>query len=236
MKMKLSLLAIVGSFQLFANTTVKTISEEGTRIGYEVAAGMRQESELFDFYEREVGALDVETLQKNPELVFRRGLTRLAVFFDLLSIDQARNFLEDIHRDFSFVLSYAPKESRYYRAAAFQVQVSRFLLDSEFQSWEEFGGALEVFFEQVLRKWAKNPVNTGRALREDVYENLLSSKEAFDSFAEFVMIVNDDPEFLLSDIEPDVVEILGVSEDGVLGFRLRYSRSPCLKFLEEMGI
>lgn len=240
MKMRICLLALFCfCFQIQADSRMEAIYAEGARIAREVEGRGEEKTRLVDFYENEIAQLDLETLQKNPELVFRKAFARIDNFFTVSSPYEARAYIESLYKDFSFIVEFAPKESRYGRAAQFQSNLCRRWLDSGFQNWEEFTACFDSFAEDVLRQWASNQSASGKALRQDVYENLLSSKEAFDSFAQFAMIANEDVEFLLSNIKPDKVEVLGVSEGDLqscLRFKFDYSRSRCLRYSYEMEI
>ncbi|MDP1609114.1 MAG: hypothetical protein Q8L98_07365 [Chlamydiales bacterium] len=213
----------------YADSTVSRIYEEAYALkAHELEYEKDSEELLFDFYSEKIASLDVKTLQENPELVFRKGLA----FFErpMMSDEDAPSFFSELVRryvelekDLQFVLDYARKDSRLFQSAKLIREIVLALLRApscDPDTWEK---TMFAYFETVLQEWATNSSLTGRALRENVYQNICANDSVRNAFCQFVLLTNEDPDLALGYIEPDRIEVLGLAEEnGSLVYQIDY--------------
>jgi len=171
---------------------------------------------LFEFYSREIEKIDFETLKKNPELIFRRGLAWFEVMDAEESIQKINEGLVLLQNDFQFVMNYSSPTSRLFLAAQEKNNYINHFLQASVQSVEGLIRVNEAFKEEILRQWATNPLATGKELRENVFLHLKRSPDASAAFFDFMLLFEGDPDLALGYIKPYDMEVLGIvpQEDG----------------------
>lgn len=216
--MKMLRILLVLTCCAYANDPVENIYQRASELVANDVSEKEDEELLFEFYSEEIAKIDEDTLQKNPELLFRRGVAWL---LSLGSLEEIISQLPKVREDFQFVLDHAEKESRLFAAAQLKNERIDAILEASPESLEEFGEAWESFNEKKLRQWAINPLASGKELREDVYLNVRRDPKIAASFYEYALLSEDEPEVALGYIEPKV-EMIGILPDEEGGAALAY--------------
>lgn len=214
----------------YSNDIIQNLRQEGYRLVRNKSYEEDENIILYNFYSEKIERMDLETLKKNPEIIFRRGCAWFEFLFDIKSFKKFINQLDEVKKDFKFVLDNADKESRVFLAADLKYKLIDYILKSSPKNDEEFIDSVFKFNENLLKKWAKDITLTGKALREDVFLNLEENVEKKMSFHDFISLYERDPDVSLKYIQPyDIdIDVCGIvpygKNKGALLYRIEFFR------------
>lgn len=181
---------------------------------------------LFEFYSKEIAKMDVETIQKHPEIVFRKSLVAYHLLGGEDSPQRIHYQLTSLRRDLEFVMYYVESSSKLFKAAKLQIEHIDYLLSHYPRNTEELLASRRQFFEERLKEWSTDRSLSGRDLRENVFLNIQNSPEVARSFFDFATIFTFEAEPILGDIQPMGAHLVGLVPQGngqsVLTCELRY--------------
>ncbi len=171
--------------------------------------------DLLTTYSSIIEKLDLELLIQNLELVYRRAIARKDVVirgnYSLKGAPSPR-IIEQlllIRKDYEFVLNHAPPSSRLYLATQIKMDHLDNILLSPLNDFDIHNLVHDdVPIELHLNEWATEPGLTGIELRENVFLNLQKCSEAHDSFLDYVLLCQCDPDIALGYLKPDAFEII----------------------------
>lgn len=170
-----------------------------------------EEDLLFEFYSNMAAAMDVQTLEKNPELIFRKAIAESCVSFE--SIETLCELLIKLRKDFQFVVKHAEKDTLLFEAAQFKIKQIDAILQGNPRNEDDLDPIITAFYEEFLRKWATHPEATGIALREEVLSNLLKNEALAASFYHDVLLLADEPNCSLGYVKLHRIEVTEITYD-----------------------
>ncbi len=225
-------LAVVSLVVGYSNEAIDKIYQQASQIVKNNNSDKEDEELLFEFYFNEIAKLDFETLEKNPELVFRKDLAWFEVIGSLESVSKIKNQLDLLKNDLQFVIDHSDQRSRLFKAAQLKSDLVNSFLKTSLTKEEDLLGAFVLFNESFLRKWGtKGSTATGKNLREEVFSNVQNFPDIAALFFDYLILAEDDPDLVLGYIKPDLVKAVkvDVDEDGevVLVCEIEYSTSGC---------
>ncbi|HEY5260324.1 MAG TPA: hypothetical protein VIJ46_06715, partial [Rhabdochlamydiaceae bacterium] len=188
---------------------------------------------LLEFYSAQVAKLDAETLEQNPELLYRKALASYELLGYMESFPDVIAKLPEIKDELQFVLEHADKSSRLFAAAHLKHHFIDTVLKASIKDPQELAPVCLAFADGYLKQWATHAALTGKALRKEVASNVKRDPAIAASFYDFLLLFQDSPDLVLGYIKPGKIEVLGVStnEDGwdVLSYKIKYSvdRTSC---------
>jgi hypothetical protein len=194
---------------------------------------------LYEFYSGKIETLDLEVLKDNPELVFRRSLAHYEMTTYFKSIPETLLHFVEIQRDVHFVMKHAGNPSKLFAAAQLKSNFLEQMLEAAPQNEDEFTAIYDEINDAILSQWASNPLASGKELRDDVFANLCANSQMRDSFFNFVLLSEEDPDVALGYITPNQMELIEVEEgeDGAyLLCQYEYNRTPYLKISVTVGL
>ena len=183
---------------LFFGNPIQDIYAKATEIAKDFDIDDTEKA-LFEHYSREVPQLDLATLKENPEVIFRKALSGIDHLGD--SIEEIKDRLLTLSSDFAFVMQNSTNDSRLFQAAQAEKEDIDYLIASSFQTSEQLSAAFTALTEISLRKWATDPHATGNALREDVYHNINSHPDLFQSLVNYLTLIDTNPDIALGRIK-----------------------------------
>ncbi len=219
---------LVCAVTLFSlHTRVHAAQQEGalalTPSSVEILDDDRQ---LFEFYSKEIAKMDIETIQKHPEIVFRKSLIAFHLLRDETTPQGIHYQLSSLKRDLEFVMYYVESSSRLFKAAKLQMEHIDFLLSGYPRNSEELLMLQHRFFEGRLKEWATNKSLVGRELRENVFLNVQTSEKVARSFFDFAAVFTFEAEPILGTTQPIEAHLVGLVPQGggksLLVCQLRY--------------
>lgn len=169
---------------------------------------------LFEFFSKEIAKMDVETIQRHPEIVFRKSLIGFHLLADEESPQRIHYQLSSLKRDLEFVMYYVKPSSPIFKAAKLQIEHIDFLLSGYPRNAEDLIILQHQFFETWLKEWATDKTLTGKDLRENVFLNLQGSPRLAHSFFEFATVFTFEAEPILGAVGPIEAHLVGLVPQG----------------------
>lgn len=214
-------LATIGN----ANDSFEGIYEKAKEIVIENdGSQLSDEKLLYEFYSKEIKQFDLATLQQNPEFVFRKSLAWFEMLQGEDNINKVKTDLHFLEDDFAFVMQYAEPGSLLFSAAKLRKDFIHYVLNANPKHIWDFPSVVYSYFDFLLQPWATNPHAKGKKLRKEVISNIGKSQKMRQSFEQFLILFQDEPEIVLGKIPVESVEILGI-EDDLISYRIIYSLS-----------
>lgn len=189
-----------------ANELIREIYQKAQ----EIDCSRNSEDELlFNLYSQEITKLDPETLEANPELVFRKAVAWWEIIgSEATGIEEAKHQLALLRNDLEFVTRLTPADSRIFKAAKLRKDIIDNLLTADPQTEEALVELAQVHLDCFLKQWAPQSSASGIELRKDVYANLIQSKELLNSFFDFILLLEDNPDIILGRIPLDDIQLI----------------------------
>ncbi len=221
MKFIYFVLGLFISLSAFSNERVQEIYAQAAQLLEESSYKDNEEELLYQLYCEKIAQLDNETIQKYPELIFRKAVAGQ----DVVSPEN----LSTILKDFQFVMSHSEEGSRLFKAAQAKSQVAEFLMKAAFLTEEEAIQNYLLLVDPILSQWATNPLATGTELRQEVFSNIQQNPDVAASFYDYLLFLSDSADVALKKIPPDEIAALGVfpEDDGAVSLvcKMKYHTS-----------
>ncbi|KPK32824.1 MAG: hypothetical protein AMS24_03055 [Chlamydiae bacterium SM23_39] len=210
----------------YSDDTMQKIYQEASEIVDEDFE--RDEDEiLVEFYSEKIEEMDLEVLKKNPELIFRRACAWFKILDPVEYMEDFFSQLKQLKQDFKFVMDNSEEKSQIFLAADSNYQFIDLILKSCPKSEEDFFDRYLEFSDNILRRWATDPSASGKKLREDVFLNVERDPTIAQSFYDFVLRNEKDPDIALGYIKPDRIRISCIipyeNEKFTLLYRIEFS-------------
>ena len=222
----------------YSSDAMQNIYKQASELVRNDSFGKEEEEILFEFYSKKINELDLEVLKKNPELIFRRALAWFEVLNFVESLKEFKNQLMQLQRDFKFVVDHTiDKSSKLFKAADLRNELIDFVLKESPKSFEKVFEICMEFHEKNLKKWAEDPLATGQELREKVFLNVQKDLSIANSFFDYVLFFQDDPDLVLGNIQPGEIKIVEIIPYGngkaTLLCRIKFCKSCyCIRTIE----
>lgn len=233
MKFLNALMILMCSAGAYAGDLMQEVRKQAHEIQYNNTSDRDEEELLLEFYSAQVAKLDAQTLEQNPELVYRKAIAQYDVLGYMESFPEVLAQLPEIRNQLQFVTEHAEKSSRLYAAAQFKQHFIDTVLKASTKDQQQLARVCLAFSDGYLKQWATHPALTGKALRDEVASNVKRDPAIAGSFYDFLLLAQDSPDLVLGYIKPKKIEVLGVSTIGdgfdVLTYLIKYSvdRTNC---------
>lgn len=166
------------------------------------------------------------------ERLFCAAMGNFERFDEIESLDLLQVAALQLEQDFQLLYGSSDKNSMLAKACKLRLDFLRIIINSDPSFPESLALDLISKTEDILRPFAITTQSSGRALREEIAQNVLNSEECFYAFKEFICLMEDDPlvalgitpisdfkvhgAFLSEEGEPHILVSYQYSRDGVI--------------------
>jgi hypothetical protein len=217
MKQFISLFAVCMMCSLYPSTSIEEVYSNIQNAACEYGEDPDDTSFLHQYLQNELAGLDTELLKNDTEILYFKVLAGFDSAFEIDDIQEFKDRMTSLKNDIRFIMDYSPYNSRLYAAAQLRLElVTNFIGIRDFSD-SEMINAYKQFLENNLKKFASDQELSGIELRQQVLDNINSSKELKNAFLDFILLCEEEIDIVLNRYTLEKYRLLGIQEVEDLG-------------------